>query len=118
MTVRGKFTSRLVSSWLPSTERDLDKVALRMVTDVDRFAKVLAPKDKGDLVNSGRIERIAAGFYKAAFGGSGNITVRYAKRRHFENKKNPHTLGYLKRAGNAVARNKAKYINGQKPSYK
>lgn len=118
MAVKMTFNSRLASSWAPAKERQLDTVALRMATDIDRFAKVLAPKDKSDLVNSGRIERLAPGSYKSSFGGSGRITVRYAKRRHFENKKNPHTLGYLKRAGNTVARNKAKYLKGERPLYK
>jgi hypothetical protein len=45
------------------------------------------------------------------FGGGG---VRYARRRHFENKKNPQTLQYLYRAGDAVVRgNTDKYFRGE-----
>jgi hypothetical protein len=119
MPVRVSIKSRLSTSWLNKTEKNSDNVALQMVTDVDRFAKVLAPKDKGNLVNSGRIEKIGNAAYKASFGGSGGgVSVRYAKRRHYENKKNPHTLGYLKRAGNAVARAKDKYLKGERPKFK
>lgn len=118
MGVKMAFKSTLSTGWLSRTDKRMDSIALRMATDVDRFAKVLAPKDSGNLVNSGMIEKLGAAAYKVAFGGSGTPTVKYAKRRHYENKKNPHTLDYLKRAGNAVARNKAKYISGESPVYK
>ena len=119
MAVQAKFTSRLSTSWLSKTEKNLDNIALQMATDVDRFAKVLAPKDKGNLVNSGRIEKLGLAAYKASFGGSsGGVSVKYAKRRHYENKKNPHTLKYLERAGNAVSKQKDKYIKGERPKYK
>jgi len=119
MAVRAKFTSRLSSSWLSKTTRNADNVALQMATDVDRFAKVLAPKDKGHLVNSGRIEKIAQAAFVVSFGGSsGGVSVKYAKRRHYENKKNPHTLKYLDRAGKAVSKQKSKYVNGERPKFK
>lgn len=114
MAVRAKFTSRLSSSWRKSKERNYDLIALQMATDVDRTAKVLAPKASGNLVNSGRIERVAEGEYDVVFGGkSGGADVRYAKRRHYENNKNPQTLEYLKRAGDGVAKQKRKYLSGK-----
>ena len=119
MTVQAKFTSRLSTSWLQKTEKNADNVALQMATDVDRFAKVLAPKDKGNLVNSGRIEKMAQAAFKVSFGGSeGGVSVKYAKRRHYENKKNPHTLKYLERAGNSVSKQKDKYVKGERPKFK
>lgn len=114
MAVQAKFTSRLTSSWRKQKERNFDLIALQMATDVDRSAKVLAPKASGNLVNSGRIERIAEGEYDVTFGGKhGGADVRYAKRRHYENYKNPQTLGYLQRAGDAVAKQKKKYLSGK-----
>lgn len=117
--VKMTFKSNLSTTWLAKTMRNADEIALQMATDVDRFAKVLAPKDKGNLVNSARIEKIAEGAFQVIFGGSsGGFSVRYAKRRHYENKKNPHTLKYLQRAGSAVAKQKKKYIENGRPKYK
>lgn len=83
---------------------------LEMATDIHRRASVFAPKDTGALVNSGRIESVNDG-YRVIFGSS---RVPYARRRHFENKKNPQTLHYLSRAGDSVARgSKAKYFRGK-----
>lgn len=114
MTVRAKFTSRLSTSWLSEKQSKWDSTGLEMATDVDRLAKVFAPYDKGNLVNSGRIEKKARGHYVVAFGGSsGGVSVPYAKRRHFENKKSPQTLGYLERAGDQVSKQKAKYTKGK-----
>jgi len=82
-----------------------------MATDIDKRAKMLAPKDTSALVNSGRVERVRAGFYRIVFGDS---RVPYAKRRHYENFKNPQTLGYLAKAGDSVARgNISKYIRSK-----
>lgn len=115
MAVRAKFTSRLSTSWRAKKERNYDEIALQMATDVDRNAKVFAPKDKGNLVNSGRIERKAPAEYVVSFGGRGQGTnVKYARRRHYENRKNPQTIGYLERAGEGVAKQKKKYLTGKK----
>lgn len=112
MPVRRKFTSRLSTSWSEKKSRDLDTVALTMATDVDRGAKVLAPVDKGNLVNSAEIEKLAPGHYEVSFGGSNGkgVNVKYARKRHYENFKNPQTVGYLERAGEAVAEQKKKYL--------
>lgn len=80
-------------------------MALEMATDIHRFASILAPKDKGTLVKSGRVKRLGAAAYEIVFGGTaGGFSVPYAKRRHYENKKNPQTLRYLERAGDSVKR--------------
>lgn len=94
--------------WEKSIERSMKNGLLEMVTDVHKRAVVIAPKDTRALVNSGKISPVTNG-YKVEFGSS---KVPYARRRHFENKKNPHTLGYLSKAGDSVARgNKAKYFS-------
>lgn len=78
-----------------------------MGVDIDRQAKILAPRDTGALVNSSVIAKEGDGKVSVTFGSS---RVRYARRRHFENEKNPHTLKYLERAGQNVTKNASKYI--------
>ena len=88
----------------------LDIGLLEMATDIDRRAKVLAPVETSALRNSGEVSPITNG-YKISFGSS---RVPYARRRHFENKKNPQTKGYLAKAGDSVARgNIAKYFRSK-----
>lgn len=83
---------------------------LQLATDIHRLATIYAPRDSGALVSSGRIEKIDGG-YAVAFGGSYGISdVRYAKRRHYENKKNPGTLRYLERAGDQTVKQDRKYF--------
>lgn len=64
-------------------------------------ARMFAPKLSGELRDSGRSGRRNKDVVVVEFGGE---RVRYARRRHFENKKNPHTLRYLERAGQSVAK--------------
>lgn len=101
-----RFTSR-IKKWTLEEENKLDLKMLVLVTDIDRVAKILAPKDKRNLVNSGRIDRVEKGHYKVIFGGG---AVPYARRRHFENKKHPGSLRYLERAGDAAGRNARRYF--------
>lgn len=58
-------------------------------------ARMLAPVLSGDLKMNGRVEKIPNGV-SVVFGDS---RIPYARRRHFENRKNPATLNYLERAG-------------------
>lgn len=103
-----KFTSSLSSKWVGQTINRIDVAVLEIATDIEKRAKILAPVESGNLVNSGAIERVASGHYITKFGGN---KVRYAKRRHFENFKNPQTLEYLARAGDSVSRsNLDKYL--------
>ena len=89
----------------------LERGLAEMATDIDARAKILAPKDTRALVNSGRIKRLSAVAYQISFGSS---QVPYARMRHFENKKNPQTLGYLAKAADSVARSdKGKYFKGK-----
>ena len=88
----------------------LDIGLLEMSTDIDRRAKALAPVETSALRNSGEVSPITNG-YKISFGSS---RVPYARRRHFENRKNPQTKGYLAKAGDSVARgNTAKYFRSK-----
>lgn len=81
-----------------------------MAVDIRNRAVILAPVETGALKNSGIVEPVTNG-YKIQFGSS---RVPYARKRHFENKKNPQTLGYLAKAGDAVARSdKSKYFKGK-----
>lgn len=92
----------------------VDKVhlgLLEMSTDIHRRAIILAPKLTRALVNSGKIRKSGIMEYTISFG---SAKVPYARKRHFENKKNPQTIGYLAKAGDGVTRgNTAKYFRGK-----
>lgn len=103
-----RFTSRL-REWSAEKAREMDVAMLDLVTTIHRDAVNLAPRDTGALVNSGRIVRRALGHYSVIFGGG---PVRYAKRRHYENRSNPQTLNYLKRSGDANSKNFKRYLRG------
>lgn len=105
---RVRFTSR-IKQWTAGTERKLDFAVLQMATDIHRVASVLSPKASRALVNSGRIDRKGMAHYGIIFGGG---PVPYARRRHYENLKNPQTLKYLERAGDATGRNVKRYLKG------
>lgn len=103
-----RFISR-INGWTAGKEKDADFVVLDMVTDIHRTASMIAPKESRALVKSGRISREGNAHYKVIFGGG---AVPYAKRRHFENKKTPESLGYLERAGDTTSRNLRRYAKG------
>lgn len=97
-------------NWSKGIEQGMKNALLGMATDIHRRAIILAPKDSRALINSGEIEPVMNG-YRVSFG---SPKVPYARRRHFENKKNPQTLGYLAKAGDSVARgDKSKYFRGK-----
>lgn len=91
--------------------KGLERGLAEMATDIDSKAKIIAPKLTSALANSGRVKRTGSLQYTISFGSS---RVPYARRRHFENKKNPQTLGYLAKAADAVDRSdKGKYFKGK-----
>lgn len=107
MTLVAKITMK--RGW-DSTE-GLERGLAEMATDIHKRASILAPKDTRALVNSGAIKRLGAEAYQIKFGSS---AVPYARRRHFENKKTPGSLGYLAKAAEAVDRSdKGKYFKGK-----
>ena len=104
-----KFTEN--KGWDKQIERGMKAALLEMATDIHRRAVVLAPIETGALRNSGKVTAEGSDAYKISFGSS---KVPYARRRHFENKKNPQTLGYLAKAGDSVARgDKSKYFRNK-----
>lgn len=105
---RVRITSRIMP-WTVEQGRKADLAVLKMAVDIDRVAKMLAPHETGALQSSGTVERIGQAHYQVRYGGG---SVPYARRRHFENKRNPGTLLYLERAGDSTARNARRYMAG------
>lgn len=100
----------MVKGWDTKMLSGLNRGLLEMSTDIHRRAVILAPLLTAALRNSGVVEPIANG-YRVKFGSN---RVPYARRRHFENKKNPQTKGYLAKAGDGVARGDVgKYFRGK-----
>ena len=97
-------------NWSSKKLKQFDAALLEMAVDIHRRAVMLAPRDTGALANSGEVTKVPSG-YQVKFG-SGKVP--YARLRHFENKKNPQTLGYLAKAGDSVSRgDKGKYFRGK-----
>lgn len=72
-----------------------------------------APVDTGALSNSLRVttsEKDAV--YVLAGGKSGGKSIAYARRREYENRKNPQTKRYMGRAFDDLKTNYAKYFKG------
>lgn len=104
----GGFTSNS-RSWLTSETQTLRRAEEAMAGVILTRSTILAPKESGELRINGRIEKSQDGGKSVVYGDS---SVPYARRRHFENKKNPQTLHYLKRAGDSVAKeNIKKYVD-------
>lgn len=87
----------------------LDNLELTLCNVILNRGNILAPVLSGDLVESGRIEKNPSGGRSVIYGGG---DVPYGRKRHFENKKNPQTLHYLKRAGDSVAKESPKKYMG------
>lgn len=97
-------------NWDKQIESGMKRALAEMANDIRTKAVILAPIETGALKNSGVVEPVPNG-YAVRFGSS---RVPYARRRHFENRKNPQTLGYLAKAGDGVARSdKSKYFRGK-----
>lgn len=60
-----------------------------------------APVLIGELRSDGRVEQLGDSALIVKFG---DKRVPYARRRHFENRKNPQSLRYLEKAGNETVR--------------
>lgn len=97
-----------IMAFTEKLERKLDRAEyLQTATALGRSI-ALAPVEDGDLIATGRVEKNPDGGRSIIFG---NTSVRYARKRHFENKKNPQTLLYLKRGGDSTKKEGArKYI--------
>ncbi len=88
-------------AWLSQESKVLDRTEEVVAGVILTRATMLAPKDTGALKGDGRVERTADGHRSVIFGDG---SVPYARRRHFENKRNPQTLNYLKNAGDSVVK--------------
>lgn len=81
-------------------ERENWRNGLRAMGDrILMDAVALAPELTGKLKSDGRVEVVSDSEVHVKFG---DARVPYARRRHFENKKNPHTKYYLQKAGDNV----------------
>lgn len=87
-------------AWLAKEEPILKRTERNMASAMVNRGKMLAPYLTGALKASGRVVQGTKGS-STVFGGS-DVGVPYARRRHFENKKNPQTLLYLQKAGESV----------------
>jgi len=95
--------------WLSQETEKMSRVEEVIAGVILTRATILAPKDSGDLRGNGRVEKTIDGHRSVVFG---DESVPYARRRHFENNKNPQTKNYLKTAGESVAKEGvSKYIN-------
>ena len=104
----GGFVSRS-DEWLVGESKTLERAEIAMNETILHRGVLLAPKLTGALQADGRVEKEPDGHHSVVFG---DESVPYARRRHFENKKNPQTLGYLQKAGDSVAKeNVKKYVD-------
>lgn len=98
-----------VNEWAESKARKADEALLDAATDVHRLAGMYTAKQTHALEKSGRVEKVKQGHLRVVFGGG---PVKYARRRHYENKKTPGSLHYLERAGDSIARVFGRYLKG------
>lgn len=89
-------------AWLNSEEAVLKRTVRNMAGVMVNRGQMLAPKDTGALRSSGRV--VGKGTKVSAVFGGQDVGVPYARRRHYENFKNPQTLLYLEKAGNSVVK--------------
>ena len=100
MSLSVKFIDKS-SEFIKSQEKDYSSATYMMCNSIVQLARILAPVDTGDLRASGRVVKEGNNGSSAVFGGG---KVKYARRRHYENRKNPQTLRYLERAGTSVSK--------------
>ncbi len=101
------------SNWLRGEDAVLKRTVRNMAGVMVNRGQILSPVDTGALRSSGRVT--GAGNKATAIFGGADVGVPYARRREFENRKNPQTLHYLKRAGDSVKKEGfKKYYNMSK----
>lgn len=94
-------------------EQNVNKAMVTAAIDVSNEAKRGAPVDTGALVNSLRVDTDKADqVYVLAGGKVGGKNIPYAKRREYENRKNPQTKFYMSRAFASLKDNYQKYFKG------
>lgn len=96
-------------AWLANESKVLARAERGLAQVILNRATILAPVLSGALVDDGRVEKNPNGHHSVVFGSQ---KVPYARRRHYENKRNPQTLHYLQRAGDSVKKeNLKKYVD-------
>lgn len=96
-----------INTFVKVQEQNLGAANLAFGHAILGLANIFAPELTGALKSDGRVETIESGV-QVVFGDG---RVPYARKRHFENKKNPQTLNYLERAGDQrVKEGIAKYL--------
>jgi hypothetical protein len=99
MSVRVRVTSN-VDTWAKVEKQNLRNAQRAMGDAIMARATMIAPKLTGALRSDGRVETKDTSVV-VTFGDS---RVPYARKRHFENRKNPQTLRYLEKAGDQVVK--------------
>lgn len=89
-----KWNNAKISTLSRKTQQGL----VMMAYEVANQAKQNAPYDEGTLRNSIRVVPNTNGVEVIAGGSYGGKKIAYAKRREYENNKNPHTKFYMKNA--------------------
>lgn len=87
--------------WLAMEQINLDNAVRQMATTILSDSRMLAPVLTGALRSDGNVIKEGQASYAVQYG---DQRVPYARRRHFENNKNPQTKYYLQNAGDRVAK--------------
>ena len=89
------------NGWLALEQVNLDNAVRQMANTILSDSRVLAPVLTGALRSDGNVKKEGMASYIVHYG---DARVPYARRRHFENKKNPQTKYYLWNAGDRVVK--------------
>ena len=87
--------------WLALELVNLDNTVRQMANTILSDSRMLAPVLTGALRSDGNVKKEGMASYIVQYG---DARVPYARRRHFENKKNPQTKYYLWNAGDRVVK--------------
>lgn len=94
VTIKNDRTGAFLAAQKANMAAAMEALSDSILLDARRTAPILT----GALRSDGRVEK-RGDTYVVAFGDS---RVPYARRRHYENRKNPQTLRYLERAGQTI----------------
>ena len=89
------------NGWLALEQVNLDNAVRQMANTILSDSRMLAPGLTGALRSDGNVKKEGMASYIVQYG---DARVPYARRRHFENKKNPQTKYYLWNAGDRVVK--------------
>lgn len=89
------------NGWLALEQVNLDNAVRQMANTILSDSRMLAPVLTGALRSDGNVKKEGLASYIVQYG---DARVPYARRRHFENKKNPQTKYYLWNAGDRVVK--------------